>query len=85
MPSTPALFGNELVIGFRVDNASTHRLVIKIVRDRNGVMRDAMREIVGSIQRIDDPQMATNVNCPALRVLPLPRNRDPEIRIESFQ
>ncbi len=48
-----ALGGKGLVVGRAVDQ-TRHQLAVALERDRDGEMRDAVQEIGGAVERIDD-------------------------------
>ena len=52
-----AALGDEHLVGGRiVDEAGDHR-ALALERDRNGELRNAVQEIGGAVERIDDPGM----------------------------
>jgi hypothetical protein len=54
---TLAAFGVKQFVGDRViDNASC-QLAIALEGDRNGEMRDAVHEVGGAVERVNDPRM----------------------------
>src|SRR3546814_401492 len=54
-PGALALFRPEAFVGQRLIDEAGHNLAIVLDRDRDGEMRDAVKEIGGAVQWIDDP------------------------------
>ena len=56
-----AAFGNEHVVVRRIVGQRRDNGAVALERDRDGEMRNAVQEIGGAVERIDDPPMTLSV------------------------
>ena len=69
-----ALFGDEHLVGDRIEDHGRDELALALQRDRDGEMRNAVQEVGGAVERIDDEAMRS---CRGLRSRRLLRARKP--------
>ena len=69
-----AFLGDEQLVGDRIVDEAGDDDAFALERDRDGEMRNAVQEVGGAVERIDDPAY---VSCRCLRVCRLPRRGKP--------